>query len=294
MKTRGIILAGGYGTRLYPLTLGISKQLLPVYDKPMIYYPLSVLMISGIKHILIISTISDIPKYKNLLGNGKMLGINISYAVQDKPNGIAESLIIASKFIGDDNVCLILGDNIFYGKKLNFYLEKAKQNLDTGYSTIFGALVNNPKDFGVISFDNQNKIAKITEKPDNPDSNIIVSGLYFYSNDVIRIASQLKPSKRGELEITDINNKILSQNKLRVVKLDDKIKWIDTGTYNSLLRASKFFYDIEKNEGTKFACIEQIAYELGYINKIQLQDIAKSMQNSEYGQYIFNLLENGI
>ncbi len=294
MKIKGIILAGGYGTRLYPMTLGISKQLLPVYDKPMIYYPLSVLMISGIKDILIISSNSDISNYKSLLDDGKKLGINISYEVQDKPNGIAESLIIASKFIGDDNICLILGDNIFYGKKLNFYLEKAKHNLDIGYSTIFGALVNNPEDFGVISFDKKNKITRITEKPNKPDSKIIVSGLYFYTNNVIKIANQLKPSKRGELEITDVNNKILSKNKLRVVKLDDKIKWVDTGTYNSLLKASKFFHDIEKNEGTKFACIEQIAFEMGYINEIQLQHIAKSMQNSEYGKYIFNLLKNGI
>ena len=291
---KGIILAGGSGTRLHPITLAISKQLMPVYDKPMIYYPLSVLMISGIKDILIISSNSDISNYKSLLDDGKKLGINISYEVQDKPNGIAESLIIASKFIGDDNICLILGDNIFYGKKLNFYLEKAKHNLDIGFSTIFGALVNNPEDFGVISFDKKNKITRITEKPNKPDSKIIVSGLYFYTNNVIKIANQLKPSKRGELEITDVNNKILSQNKLRVVKLDDKIKWVDTGTYNSLLKASKFFHDIEKNEGTKFACIEQIAFEMGYINEIQLQHIAKSMQNSEYGQYIFNLLKNGI
>ena len=291
MQTKGIILAGGYGTRLYPLTLGISKQLLPVYDKPMIYYPLSILMISAIKNILIISTNSDISRYKNLLGKGVNLGINISYAVQDKPNGIAESLIIASKFIGDDNICLILGDNIFYGKKLNFYLEQAKRNLDIGYSTIFGALVDNPKDFGVISFDDQDKITQILEKPEKPDSNIIVSGLYFYTNNIVKIASQLKPSKRGELEITDVNNKILSENKLRLVKLDNKTKWIDTGTYNSLLKASKFFHDIEKNQGKKFACLEQIAFELGYITEVQLIDIAKSMQNSEYGKYLFSLIK---
>ncbi len=290
MLNKGIILAGGHGTRLYPLTLGASKQLLPVYDKPMIYYPLSVLMNSGIRNILIISTIDDISKFKCLLGDGNKLGLKIRYEVQNQPNGIAESFIIGSDFIGKDNVCLILGDNIFYGSKLHSFINQAKFNLTKGLSTIFGVSVNNPQDFGVVSFNSDNKIEKIVEKPINPTTDIIVAGLYFYTNDVIEIANGLIPSKRGELEITELNNIYLSRNKLSLLKLDKEIKWIDTGTYNSLLKASRFFQDKEKSTQKKFACIEEISLKMGYIKKEQLEVIARSMKNSEYGEYLFRLI----
>ena len=291
-ETKGIILAGGYGTRLYPLTIGVSKQLLPVYDKPMIYYPLSVLMTSGIRNILIISTSYDTPKFKKLLGDGSKFGIKISYEIQQEPKGIAESLIISSDFIGSDNICLILGDNIFY--KLDSELQKAKTNLAKNFCTIFGVRVNNPENFGVVSFDPQNNFARIVEKPNNPKSNLIVSGLYYYTNDVIEIAKKLKPSKRGELEITDINNIMLSKNKLSIIELDSKVRWIDTGTYNSLLKASDFFHKIENNTGKKFACPEEIAYNLNFINREKLDKIAKSMEKSEYGKYLINILKNEI
>ena len=291
MQTKGIILAGGHGTRLFPLTLGTSKQLLPVYDKPMIYYPLSVLMNAGIKEILIISTKNDIPKFKNLLNNGNKLGLNISYEIQPQPNGIAESFIIASKFIGNDNVCLILGDNIFYGPKFYLSLEKAKSNLLKGDSTVFGVTVSNPEEFGVVYFNKNNEITKILEKPKNPKNNLIVSGLYFYTNDVIKIAHSLVPSKRGELEITDVNNIFLAKNNLSIIKLDSTTKWIDTGTYNSLLEASNFFQNLETDSGKKIACIEEIAFNLKYINKFQLNDIAKSMINSEYGKYLLKIIK---
>ena len=289
--TKGIILAGGYGTRLYPLTYGTSKQLLPVYDKPMIYYSLSTLMNAGIKDIMIISTPNDLPRFKDLFKDGKHIGLNISYAHQKNPNGIAESLIIGADFIGNDNICLILGDNIFHGNNFISLLDKARLNLENNYSTIFGVEVDNPNDFGVIEFDSQNKIHNIVEKPDNASSNIIVSGLYYYTNDVLQIAMNLKPSPRGELEITDINNHYLSQNKLRLVKLDSETSWIDTGTYDSLMKAAKYFQDYENKTAKKVACIEEIALNLGYIDKKKLKNTANSMKNSNYGRYLLNILK---
>ncbi len=287
---KGIILAGGHGSRLYPLTMGVSKQLLPVYDKPMIYYPLSVFLSAGILDILIISTKEDLPKFKKLLGNGSSLGINLSFKVQIKPNGIAESFIIAEDFIGNDNVSLILGDNIFHGKDFISNVFKAIENLNKGFSSIFGVSVDNPENFGVIEFDEKNNIITIVEKPKNAKSNIIVSGLYFYTNDVIARAKKLRPSKRGEKEITDINNSYLRQNKLKLNLLNRTTSWIDTGTYGSLIKASKFFEDFENKTSKKVACIEEIAFDMKYIDKRQLKVIAMSMINSDYGKYLLNLI----
>ena len=289
---KGIILAGGNGSRLFPLTYGTSKQLLPVYDKPMIYYPLSIFMHAQIKDILIISTEQDLPKFKILLGDGDRLGLNIDYKVQPEPNGIAESFLIGEDFIGDYNVSLILGDNIFHGENFLSLVNKAKLNLNNGISSIFGVTVDNPENFGVVEFDNENNIKEIKEKPDFPSSNIIVSGLYFYTNDVIKYAKKLTPSKRGEKEITDINNRYLSASRLKLLRLDSKISWIDTGTYSSLIEASKYFENYEKKTGKKVACIEEIAFKLGYINKLKLKKIAKSMCKSEYGEYLFKILNN--
>ena len=286
---KGIILAGGTGSRLYPLTLGISKQLLPVYDKPMIYYPLSIFMQAEIKDILIISSEHDLPKFKKLLGDGSNLGMNIFYKVQSKPNGIAESFIIGEDFIGEDNVCLILGDNIFHGDGFISNINNAKKVLSNGFSSIFGVSVQYPENFGVIEFDDNKNVINIFEKPENPKSNFIVSGLYFYTNDVVKYAKKLKPSKRGEKEITDINNFYLSKKKLKLILLDDNISWIDTGTYSSLIKASKYFEDYEKKTGKKAACVEEIAYEMGYINLSQLRILADFMQNSDYGNYLQNL-----
>lgn len=288
---KGIILAGGTGSRLYPLTIGTSKQLLPVYDKPMIYYPLSVFMQAEIKDILIISSEHDIPKFKKLLGDGSNLGINISYKVQFKPNGIAESFIIGEDFIGKDNVCLILGDNIFHGDDFISNINNAKKALSNGFSSIFGVSVQNPKNFGVIEFDENKNVINIFEKPENPKSNFIVSGLYFYSNDVVKFAKELKPSKRGEKEVTDINNIYLSLNKLKLQVLNSDISWVDTGTYGSLIKASRYFENYENETGKKVACIEEIAFNLGYINEKQLLSIANSMCNSEYGEYLKNLIQ---
>ena len=286
LLTKGIILAGGYGTRLYPLTYGTSKQLLPVYDKPMIYYPLSTLMNAGIKDIMIISTPNDLPRFKDLFKDGSHIGLNISYREQLKPKGIAESFLIADDFIGDNNICLILGDNIFHGKNFNDLLDKAAVNLENNYSTIFGVEVDSPNEFGVIEFNSENKIQNIVEKPYETSSKTVASGLYYYTNDVVNIAKNLKPSSRGELEITDINNHYLSHNKLKLVKLDSEISWIDTGTYDSLIEASKYFQEIENKTGDKVACIEEIALNLGYIDKKKLMSIANSMKNSNYGKYL--------
>ena len=287
---KGIILAGGHGSRLYPLTMGVSKQLLPVYDKPMIYYPLSVFLSAGIRDILIISTKEDLPKFKKLLGNGSSLGINLSFKVQIKPNGIAESFIIAEDFIGNDNVSLILGDNIFHGKYFISNVFKAMENLNKGFSSIFGVSVDNPENFGVIEFDEKNNIIDIVEKPKNAKSNFIVSGLYFYTNDVVAHAKKLRPSKRDEKEITDINNIYLRQNKLKLNLLNRNTSWIDTGTYGSLIKASKFFEDFENKTSKKVACIEEIALNMKYIDKSQLKKIAMSMINSDYGKYLLNLV----
>ena len=286
---KGIILAGGNGSRLYPLTLGTSKQLLPVYDKPMIYYPLSVFMQAGIREILIISTKEDLSKFKKLLGNGRSLGINISYKVQEEPNGIAEAFIIGETFIGNDNVSLILGDNIFHGKDFIYYTNKAKGYLNEGFSSIFGVSVHNPESFGVIEFDDKNNMINISEKPKYPKSNIIVSGLYFYTNDVVKYAKGLKQSKRGEKEISEINNIYLSLKKLKLNQLKNDISWIDTGTYGSLIKASRYFEDYEKKTSKKAACVEEIAFNMGYINRQQLFKITRSMSNSDYGKYLLNL-----
>lgn len=286
---KGIILAGGSGTRLYPITMGVSKQLLPVYDKPMIYYPLSVLMLAGIKEILLISTPKDATRFKDLLGNGKELGINISYEIQNEPKGIAESFIIAEKFIKEDNVCLILGDNIFYGGNLSELLKEASC-LDYG-ATVFGYYVNQPQRYGVIEFDKNRNVISIEEKPKKPKSNWVVAGLYFYDNQVIKIAKKIKPSSRGELEITDVNNEYIKKGKLKVKLLGRGYAWLDTGTYESLIDASIFIKTIEERQGLKIGCVEEIAYRMGYINKKQLEKLAKQI-NTSYGDYLKSLLKD--
>ena len=288
---KGIILAGGHGSRLFPLTIGTSKQLLAVYDKPMIYYPMYTLMLAGIKEILIISTPEDLPRYNKLFGNGDTLGLKISYEKQIKPNGIAESFIIGKKFIGNSHVCLVLGDNIFYGDKLVDYLKKGLNNLKKNYSTIYGLDVINPKEFGVVKFDSKNNLEKIVEKPKLFISNTIVSGLYMYTNDVIEIVKNLKPSSRNELEITDINNIYINKNKLRLIKLEKDISWIDTGTYDSMLKASNFFQELEKKTAEKYACIEHMAFQLSYIDEKQFLKLARLMSNSSYGKYLLDKLK---
>lgn len=290
-KLKGIILAGGTGSRLYPLTYGTSKQLLPVYDKPMIYYPLSTLLYAGIKDILIISTPKDLPRYRDLLKNGSHLGIRIQYAEQPFPNGIAEAFLIGEKFIADDNVCLILGDNIFHGDSFKSQLDKSYKNLEKGFSTIYGYEVSNPKDFGVIEIDDNNDIYKIIEKPDSTKSNLIVSGLYFYTNKVIQYAKKLNPSSRGELEITDLNNIFLRHKKLKLICLDSNFSWSDTGTYDSLIKASKYFQNLEKITGSKYACIEEIVYNLGYIEKKQFLENIEYVKSSSYGKYLQDLIK---
>lgn len=292
IKTKGIILAGGNGSRLFPLTKCISKQLLPVYDKPMIYYPLSVLMEAGIKEILIISTNKDLPRFKDIFSDGSGLGLQISYAEQPKPKGIAEAFIIGSDFIGNSNVCLILGDNIFYGDGFKNKLENALENLDKSYSTIFSVKVDNPKDFGVIEFNDNNMVSKIIEKPHETNSSNIVSGLYFYTNNVVKISNTINPSDRGELEITDINNHFLKHKRLRVIKLNKSFYWSDTGTYDSLIKASKFCQEYEEVTGKKISCIEEIAFRKGYISKDKFLKIANSLASSNYGKYLINKIKD--
>ena len=284
---KGIVLAGGQGTRLYPSTKVVSKQLLTVYDKPMIYYPLSILMISEIKDILIISTPQDTPLYKNLLGNGDNFGLNINYMIQEKPEGIAQAFMIAKDFIGNDNVCLILGDNIFYGNGLSKLLKKSIRNCkDHNKATVFGYYVNDPERYGVVSFDPNRKVTKIEEKPSSPKSNYAVTGLYIYPNSVIDIATRAKKSNRGEYEISDINNVYLGLKKLIVELLDKDFVWLDTGTHESMLEASNFIKAIENRQGSKIACLEEIAYKKNYISKIELQKIIESIKKSEYGVYL--------
>tara|TARA_B100000700_G_C15061304_1_gene866085 strand:+ start:6622 stop:7491 length:870 start_codon:yes stop_codon:yes gene_type:complete len=288
---KGIILAGGSGTRMYPTTKIISKHLLPIYDKPMIYYPLSTLMLSGIKEILIISTTIDLPMYKNLLGNGSKLGISISYKVQDQPNGIAEAFIIGEKFIGNSNVALILGDNVLYGKGLSSMLKDAVVDIENNNkSIIYGYSVKDPKRYGVVDFDNNNNIISIEEKPEKPKSNFAVIGLYFYNNKVIEYAKKIKPSNRGELEITDINNLYIKNKKIKISLLGRGFAWLDTGTPNSLLAASNFIQMIEDRQGLKIACIEEIAYRMGFINTKQLKILIKSLSESDYKEYIKSIL----
>ena len=284
---KGIVLAGGQGTRLYPSTKVVSKQLLTVYDKPMIYYPLSILMISEIKDILIISTPQDTPLYKNLLGNGDNFGLNINYMIQEKPEGIAQAFMIAKDFIGSDNVCLILGDNIFYGNGLSKLLKKSIRNCkDHNKATVFGYYVNDPERYGVVSFDPNRKVTKIEEKPSSPKSNYAVTGLYIYPNSVIDIATRAKKSNRGEYEISDINNVYLGLKKLIVELLDKDFVWLDTGTHESMLEASNFIKAIENRQGSKIACLEEIAYKKNYISKIKLQKIIESIKKTEYGIYL--------
>lgn len=287
---KGILLAGGLGTRLHPLTNAISKQALPIYDKPMIYYPLSVLMLADIKDILIISTQRDIKVFKEMFKDGSQLGINISYKVQDYPNGIAECFLLAKDFINDDNVCLILGDNIFYGHDFVKILKNASQN--TEGATIFGYYVSNPSDFGVIEFDEDNNVISIEEKPKNPKSNYAIAGLYFYDNDVVEIAQNIKPSSRGELEISDINSEYLKRKKLKVEIMGKGIAWLDTGTTKGLLDASNFVYAIQSREGIYIACLEEIAYKKGYISKEDLLSLSKPLLKTDYGKYIEKLCKN--
>ena len=289
---KGIILAGGAGTRLYPITRSISKQIIPVYDKPMIYYPLSVLMLAGIKEVLVISTPTDIGLYEHLLEDGSQLGMNISYKIQPSPDGLAQAFILGEEFIENDNVCLVLGDNIFYGYKFRSILEEAA-SLEDG-SVVFGYYVNDPERYGVVEFDTTGKVISIEEKPLEPKSNYAVTGLYFYSNDVVEKAKSLKPSKRGELEITDLNRLYLKEDRLNVKLLSRGFAWLDTGTHASLLQASNFIATIEQRQGLKVSCIEEIAYKKGFITKEQLLNLARPLSKNQYGQYLINLAEKQI
>lgn len=284
---KGIILAGGSGTRLYPLTKAVSKQLMPIYDKPMIYYPMSILMLAGIKDILIISTPTDTPRFEQLFGDGNELGINIEYAVQESPDGLAQAFIIGEEFIGDDSVCLILGDNIYYGGGLSKMLQRAASR-NSG-ATVFGYHVNDPERFGVVEFDNDMKAISIEEKPENPKSNYAVTGLYFYDNDVVKIAKSIEPSPRGELEITDVNKAYLERGDLNVELLGRGYAWLDTGTHESLLEASTFIETIEKRQNLKVACLEEISYRMGYIDRNKLVELAEPLKKNAYGQYLIRL-----
>ncbi len=285
---KGIILAGGVGTRLFPVTRVVSKQLLPVYDKPMIYYPLSVLMLAGIREILLISTPEDLPRFEALLGDGSQLGLNLSYLEQPFPGGLAQAFLIGKEFIGSDKVCLILGDNIFYGHGFQAILQRALQLKRGGL--IFGYLVRDPERYGVVTFDKAGKVLDIEEKPSKPKSNYAVPGIYFYDNEVIGITANLKPSARGELEITDINKTYLQRGQLQVELLGRGFAWLDTGTHESLLEASSFIETIEKRQGLKIACIEEIAYRLGYIGAEQVRRLARPMKKNGYGQYLLKIL----
>ncbi len=289
---KGIILAGGSGTRLYPLTKSVSKQLLPIYDKPMIYYPLSILMLAGIQEVLIISTPEDISRFENLLGDGSDIGMKFVYKAQPSPDGLAQALIIGEDFIGSDSVSLILGDNIFYGQGLSGYLLEGVANAsDKNMATIFGYHVNDPSRYGVVEFDDTYKAVSIEEKPEKPKSSYAVTGLYFYPNDVIKKASEVKPSFRGELEITSVNEMYLNEDRLKVQLLGRGYAWLDTGAHEDLLEASTFIETIERRQGLKVACIEEIAFDKGYISKEKLRSIALSMKNNQYGQYLLKRLD---
>jgi len=289
---KGIILAGGSGTRLYPLTLGVCKQLLPVYDKPMVYYPLSTLMLAGIRDILIISTPKDTPQFKEIFGNGLFLGLKISYEVQSRPRGLAESFIIGEKFIDRENVCLILGDNIFFGHDLTSILRKSREEVEKkGGALVFGYYVDEPQRYGIVEFNKNGRVKTLKEKPRKTDSNYAVTGLYFYDNECVNIAKKLRPSERGELEITDLNVEYLKKNKLNVKLLGRGFAWLDTGTPESMLEASDFIQIIEKRQGYKIGCIEEVAFRMGYINKKQFLNVAKSLMKSDYGKYLQKIAE---
>ena len=288
---KGIILAGGDGTRLYPLTKGVSKQLLPVYDKPMIYYPLSVLMLAGIQDILIISTPQDLPNFKKLFGNGSEIGLKLSYKEQPSPDGLAQAFIIGEDFIENDDVCLILGDNIFFGYGFSKILQNALKNVSDGKSTIFSYYVNDPERYGIAEFDSLGNVISIDEKPKNSASNYAVVGLYFYTNDVVQIAKNVTPSQRGELEITSVNQAYLQQKRLKVELLGRGFAWLDTGTHDSLMQASQFIETVEKRQGLKVACLEEIAYKMGYINVEQLKKLAEPLKKNTYRKYLLNLVK---
>lgn len=286
---KGIILAGGSGTRLYPITRALSKQLIPIYDKPMIYYPMSVLMLAGIQDIMIISTPTDTPRFKELFGNGNDLGLNIEYAVQEQPHGLAEAFVIGADFIGDDSVCLILGDNIYYGGGLSEMLQRAAQK-ESG-ATVFGYHVNDPERFGVVDFDENMHAKSIVEKPEHPASNYAVTGLYFYDNQVVDIAKNIKPSPRGELEITDINKAYLEKGQLDVELMGRGFAWLDTGTHDSLQEASSFIATVQKRQNLKVACLEEIAYRMNYIDKAKVIELAQPLKKNDYGQYLLRLVK---
>jgi glucose-1-phosphate thymidylyltransferase len=289
---KGIILAGGSGTRLYPLTKATSKQLLPINDKPMIYYPLSILMLAGIREILIISTPDDLPNFKKLLGTGEDIGLKLSYKVQPSPDGLAQAFLLGEEFIGNDDVCLVLGDNIFYGHGFTKLLSSSLKNLkEEGKATVFGYYVQDPERYGVVDFDPEGKALSIVEKPAEPKSNYAVVGLYFYPNSVIEFAKQIKPSHRGELEITTVNQEYLNQGNLKVQVMGRGYAWLDTGTHESLLEASNYIQAIENRQGLKVACLEEIAYEMGYINKEQLLKLAEPLRKNGYGQYLINRIK---
>lgn len=289
---KGIVLAGGSGTRLYPITKGISKQLIPIFDKPMIYYPISVLMLAGIREILIISTPHDLPGFKRLLGNGEDIGVKFEYAEQPSPDGLAQAFIIGEKFIGNDSACLVLGDNIFYGSGFTGLLKQSVENAEKrGEATVFGYYVNDPERYGVAEFDSEGNCLSIEEKPKQPKSNYAVVGLYFYPNSVVEIAKNIKPSARGELEITTVNQEYLKQKNLKVLTLQRGFAWLDTGTHDSLSEASTFIEVIEKRQGLKVACLEEIAYKRGWIDKDQLKKLAEPMIKNGYGQYLMQLAE---
>ena len=291
---KGIVLAGGSGTRLYPITKGISKQLIPIFDKPMIYYPISVLMLAGIREILIISTPYDLPGFKRLLGDGSELGVKFEYAEQPSPDGLAQAFIIGEKFIGDDNVCLVLGDNIFYGAGFSALLKESVKATEEGKASVFGYYVNDPERYGVAEFDKDGNCLSIEEKPEHPKSNYAVVGLYFYPNDVVKVAKNIKPSARGELEITTVNQEFLQQQRVHVQTLGRGFAWLDTGTAESMIDASNFIQTIENQQGVQVASLEEISFRKGWINKAQLLELAMPLKKNRYGQYLINLAENGL